>query len=62
MKLELVIQNAYKILKKNNIKSAFLDSEILLSTALNKTREYIILNPNFDISGEEYNNFQKMVY
>ena len=62
MKLELVIQNAYKILKKNNIQSAFLDSEILLSTALNKTREYIILNPNFEISDEEYNNFQKMLY
>ena len=50
MKLETAIQNAYQILKKNNIKTALLDSEILLSVAINKSREYIILNSNLDIS------------
>ena len=31
-------------LKKNNILSASLDSELLLSKILNKSREYLIIN------------------
>ena len=61
MKLETAIQNAYQILKKKDIKTALLDSEILLSVAINKSREYIILNSNFDISNKEYIYYQKMV-
>ena len=38
MKLEIAIKNAYQKLKKNNIKSALLDSEILLSKTINKSR------------------------
>ena len=54
MKLETAIQNAYQILKKKDIKTALLDSEILLSVAINKSREYIILNSNLDISDKKY--------
>ena len=72
MKLEAAIQNGYQILQKNDIKTALLDSEILLSVAINKSREYIILNSNLDISNKEYiyyqiifngtpNNFLKMM-
>ena len=61
MKLEAAIQNGYQILQKNDIKTALLDSEILLSVAINKSREYIILNSNFDISNKEYIYYQKMV-
>ena len=61
MKLEIAIKNAYQKLKRNNIKSALLDSEILLSTAINKSREFIILNLSHDISNKEYNYFQEMV-
>lgn len=61
MKLEIAIQNAYQKLKKSNIKSALLDSEILLSEAINKSREFIILNSNLDVSDKEYNSFQEMV-
>tara|TARA_B100001059_G_C17541195_1_gene430518 strand:+ start:141 stop:293 length:153 start_codon:yes stop_codon:yes gene_type:complete len=46
MNLELAINKAYQKLKKNNIKSAMLDCEILLSEAVNKSREFIILNNN----------------
>ena len=61
MKLETAIQNAYQTLKKKDIKTALLDSEILLSVAINKSREYIILNSNLDISDKEYIYYQKMV-
>ena len=61
MKLEIAIKSSYQKLKKNNIKSALLDSEILLSEAINKSREFIILNSKYDISEKEYNYFQKMV-
>jgi len=61
MKLETAIHNAYQILKKKDIKTALLDSEILLSVAINKSREYIILNSDLDISNKEYTYYQKMV-
>ena len=61
MKLEIAIQNAYQILKKNDIKTALLDSEILLSLAINKSREYIILNSNLNISDKEYIYYKKIV-
>ena len=61
MKLQIAIKSAYKKLKKNNIKSALLDSEILLSEAINKSREFIILNSNHDVSEKELNYFEEMV-
>ncbi len=62
MKLEVVIKNAFQKLKRNNIKSALIDSEILLSVAINKKREFIILNLDYNVSDEQYNYFQKMVH
>ena len=59
--LEIAIKNGYRKLKKNNIKSALLDSEILLSEAINKSREFVILNSNQDINSKEYIYFEKMV-
>ena len=61
MKLGKAIKSAYLKLKKNNIKSAILDTEILLSKAINKSREFIILNLNYDIDEKEYHYFQDMV-
>ena len=61
MKLETAINNAYLNLKKNNIESASLDSEILMSNVLNKKREFIILNLNKEINKKDFNNFQNMV-
>ena len=61
MKLESAIKSGYQKLRKNNIKSALLDSEILLSKAINKSREYLILNSNQDMNEKEYNFFAKMI-
>ena len=61
MNFEIVINRAYEELKKNNIKSALIDSELLLSQAINKSREFIILNLNHDVSQKEYHYFKTMV-
>ena len=61
MNLDIVINSAYQDLRKSNIKSALIDSEILLSLAINKSREFIILNSNYDVSKKEYQYFKKMV-
>ena len=59
MKINTAIEKAYQELKKNEIKSPGLDSEILLSKVIKKSREYIILNSNHDINDEDYYNFKK---
>ena len=61
MNLEIIINSAYQDLKKSNIKSALIDSEILLSQAINKSREFIILNSNYNVSEKEYRYFKEMV-
>ena len=53
MNLEIVIKSAFHRLKESNIKSALLDSELLLSKALKKSREYILLNLKNSISRKE---------
>ena len=61
MNLETAIKNAYRILENNNIKSARLDSEILLSKVINKSREYIFLNSKYNISDKDYNFFKELI-
>jgi len=61
MNLQIIINSAYQDLKKSNIKSALIDSEILLSQAINKSREFIILNSNYNVSEKEYWYFKEMV-
>ena len=62
MKIDIAIQQANVILKRNYIKSSLLDSEILISKAINKSREYIILNLHKEINKDDYLNFKKLVY
>ncbi len=61
MRLITAINNAFQELKKNKIKSALLDSEILLSKAINKSREFVILNSQHHINEKENYYFQKMI-
>ena len=44
MKIITAINQANYILKKNYIKSSQIDCELLISKAIDKNREYIILN------------------
>ena len=58
MKLESAIYNASQKLKNNNIRSALLDSELIMAKAIKRSREYIILNFNKDISKQDYDSIQ----
>ena len=61
MKLKIAIKEAFEKLKVCNIKSALLDSEILISKVLNKNREFVLLNSDFEINQKDYNKFQKLI-
>ena len=61
MEIESAIKKAHLELKHNNIKSALLDSEILMSKILKEDRKNIILNSKRIINKEEYKNFRKLI-
>ncbi len=61
MNLETAIKSANQKLNDNKIKSALLDSELLLSKAINKSREFILLNLNYNLSDKEYDYFSKLI-
>ena len=61
MNIDKAIKEASFNLKKNLFRSALLDCEILMSKVLNKSRKYIILNPNKEINESEYKSFKKLI-
>ena len=61
MNISTAIEKAYKVLKKKEIKSPWLDSELLLSKVINKSREFIILNSNLNINDKDYHFFQELI-
>ena len=50
-----------QLLKNNNISSAKLDSEILMSQQLLKKKKYLILNPKKEISDEKLSIFKDLI-
>ena len=62
MNIETAINNASLELKKNNIKSPQLDSELLMSKVLNKDRKFIILNLKKELPHDLCNEFEKLVF
>ena len=61
MNIDQAIKKASVDLKRYQIKSALLDCEILMSKVLNKSRKFIIMNPNEKISDYEYHNFRAFI-
>ncbi len=51
-----------KILRENNIESHILDSEILLASSLNLTREKLLINLNTNLSKKTYNKYKGFLY
>ena len=62
MKIESAIQKAYLELKHNNVKSALLDSEILMSKVLKKNRSNVLLNSEKLLSNKDYKNFRELIF
>ena len=61
MNINSAIMEGAKILKNNFISTAYLDSEILMAKAINKNRDYIILNPKKILCKNDLNNFKKLI-
>tara|TARA_B100001057_G_scaffold222764_1_gene223131 strand:- start:15 stop:857 length:843 start_codon:yes stop_codon:yes gene_type:complete len=61
MIIEKAISNASIILTKNNIKTAQLDSEILMSFIMKKSRKFVLLNLDSCLKGNKLNNFRKLI-
>ncbi len=61
MNIDQAIKEASIYLKKNRIETAFLDCEILMSKVLNKSRKFVIMNPNEEINSEDYKNFKELI-
>ena len=61
MNLENAINQGTKILEKNLIQSAKLDSEILMSKVICKEREFIILNQKNHLERNSYDYFKRLI-
>ena len=61
MDIETALKKGQLILKDNKIKSAELDSEILMSEAIRKDKKYIILNYNKKIKKKDLKYFDFLI-
>ena len=61
MNIQTALFQGEIILKKNNIKSAKLDTEILMSKVINKDKKFLILNPNRVLTKENFDYFNILI-
>ena len=61
MNIQTAVQKAQLFLKEKNIKTPVLDSQILMSEAIKKEKEFIILNLDKEISNKNLEYFNKLV-
>ncbi len=61
MNINSAIIYGAKVLKDNLIKNPYLDSEILMTKAIEKDRKYILLNSKRDLNKQDLNTFQKLI-
>ncbi len=62
MNIQNAVQKAQLFLKERNIKTPVLDSQILMSEAINKEKEFIILNFDKEISNKSLEYFNELIY
>ena len=61
MNIEEAIKEASQLLERKKIKSALLDSEILMSKVLKRDRKFLIMNSGYEIIDKDYKNFRKLI-
>ena len=61
MNINLAVSQGLKILRKNYIPNAQLDSEILLAKTINKDRNYLLLNSTNILSKKELKKFYELI-
>ena len=57
-----LIKIGSNFLKKNNIKSHVIDSELILSSISGQLRENFLLNSNYKLSPKQIKSFNKLIY
>ena len=62
MNIQTAVQKAQLFLKEKNIKTPVLDSQILMSEAIKKEKEFVILNFDKEISNENLKYFNKLIH
>ena len=62
MNIQTAVQKAQLFLKKKNIKTPVLDSQILMSEAIKKEKKFIILNFDKEISNKSLEYFDKLIH
>ena len=61
MNISSAILEGAKFLKSKYISSANIDSEILMSKAINKDKSFILLNSNIILTDKELKIFKKLI-
>ena len=61
MKIENAIKEGFLKLKKNNVSSALLDSQLLMSKTIKQDQKFIILNPRKDLKDYDYEHFKELI-
>ena len=61
MNINVAINYGSKILRNNFIPNSYLDSEILMAKAINKSRKYILLNLGKNIKKKKLDYFNKLI-
>ena len=61
MNIQTAIKEGRNILNQKKIKTPELDSEILMSTAINKDRKYIILNSDKKLTKKNFDYFKNLI-
>ncbi len=61
MQIIELLNDGSAILKEKNIFSHKIDSEILLSKVLNKTREHLLINSDYNVAPKKVENFKKLI-
>ena len=61
MKISQAINIGTKYLERNNVKSPILDSEILMSKAIQRDKKFLILNSQECLSKDKFLHFKKLI-
>ena len=61
MNLENLIKEGSKSLKEKNINSYMLDAELLLSDVMGKSKEFLLLNGDLNISKKKVEKYKKLI-